>query len=77
MFASIRHRLRERASFNENRKGFGRLRELRDAVEEYVLQYFLNNPHASTRAAANDLGMRNHVDVWHVLEDNHLDPYHF
>ena len=35
-------RLREHESFNENSKGFGRPRELRDAVEEDVLQYLLN-----------------------------------
>ena len=46
-----------------NRRDFGLPRKLRDVVEEDVLQYFRDNPHASTRAAACDLGIRNHVDV--------------
>ena len=54
MFANLHCRLREDGSLNENRRGFGRHKELRDADNTYV----------STRAAARDLGIRNHVDVW-------------
>ena len=52
MFANLHRRLREHGRFNENRKDLGRPGELRDAVEEDVLQYLRDNPHASTRAAA-------------------------
>ena len=63
MFANLYRRLRELGSFNENRRGFGRPRELRVAVDEYVLQYIRGNPHTRTRGTARDLGIRNHVDV--------------
>ena len=71
-FANLHHRLQGHESFNENRRGFRRPRELRDAFDEDVLSYYRDNPHASIRAAARDL-IRNHVDVWHVLKDNHLN----
>ena len=77
MFANLHCRLREHRSFNEKMRSFGPPRKLRDAVEEDVLQYFRNNPHASTRATAHDLRIRNDVDVWHVLKDNNLHSYHF
>ena len=63
MLANLLRRLRKHRSFNENRIGLGRPRESRDAVEEDVLQYFCDNPYASTRAATRALGIRNHVDV--------------
>ena len=77
MFVNLHRRLGKHGSFNESKGGFSRHKELPDAVQENVLQYFRDNPHANTRAAARDLGIRNHVAVWHVLEDNHLHPYHF
>ena len=40
MFANLHRWLREHGSFNENMRGFCRPREIRDAVEEDVLQYF-------------------------------------
>ena len=48
-----------------------------DAIEEDVLEYFANRNRASTRAAARDLGISNHVAVWRVLNANNLHPYHF
>ena len=48
MIANLHRQLREHESANENRRCFGRPRELRDAVEENLPQYFHDNPHAST-----------------------------
>ena len=55
----------------------GRPRPVLDAIEEDVLEYFADRNHASTRAAARDLGIPNHVAVWRVLNANNLHPYHF
>ena len=30
-----------------------------------------------TQAAARDLGIRHHIDVWQILNDNHLPIYNF
>ena len=38
MFANLNCRLREHGSFNENQRSYGRPRELRDVIEEDVLQ---------------------------------------
>ena len=57
---------------SSNRGGFGRPGGLREAAEEDVLQSLRDNPHTRTRAATRDLGIRNHVDVGHVVKDNHL-----
>ena len=76
MLANLHRRLRKHGCFNENSRGFGRLRELGGAVEEDLLQYFRDNPHASTRAAECDLKIWNHFNVWHGLKNNHLHPYH-
>ena len=74
----VHRRLRERGRFNDIKRSFCRPRKLRDEVEEYMPQYFRDNPHASTRdAAARDLGIRNHIDEWYVLKDNHLHLHHF
>ena len=40
ILANLHRRLREYERFNENRRGFRRPRELRDAVEEDALHYF-------------------------------------
>lgn len=77
MFTALHRRLRENGSFTTNRRGLGRPGRLREDMEEDVLQHFRENPGTSTRAAARDLGIANHVDVWRVLHDNHLHPYRF
>ena len=71
MLANLHRRLREHGSFKENGIGFRRPKELRDVVEENVVQYFCDNPHANTGAEVSDLGIRNHFDVWHVFKDNY------
>lgn len=76
MFASIHRRLCEHGTFSVNRRDVGRPRAVRDVIEEDVLEYFRNRPRSSTRAAARDIGIPNHVDVWNVLHDNNLHPYH-
>ena len=48
-----------------------------NAIEEDVLEYFAVRNRASTRAAARDLGIPNHVAVWRVLNANNLHPYRF
>ena len=47
-FANLNRRLQEHGSFNENKRGFGPPRKLRNAVEKDVLQYFRDKHHART-----------------------------
>ena len=75
MFMAIDRRLREHGGLNVIRRG--RPRPVLDAIEEDVLEYFADRNRASTRAAARDLGISNHVAVWRVLNANNLHPYHF
>ena len=77
MFTAIHRRLREHGSFTGRMAMAGRPRGVRDIIEEDVLDYFRNRPRSSTRAAARDMGIPNHMDVWRVLHDNQLHPYHF
>jgi hypothetical protein len=77
MFTAIHRRLREHGSFHVDRGAYGRPRPVREVIEDDVLQYFRDRPRASTRAAARDLGIRNHMNVWRVLHGNNLYPYHF
>ena len=77
MFTAIHRRLREHGSFRVDRRAYGRPRPMQDVVEDNVLQYFRDRPRASTRAAARDLGIPNHVNVWRVLHRNNLHPYLF
>lgn len=76
MITNLHGRQWEHGSFNENRRGFGQPRELLEAEKE-VLIYFRDNPHTSIRAAARNFGLRNKVEAWYVLKDNHLHSYHF
>lgn len=77
MFTAIHRRLRENGRFDVVRGPYDRARLRLDDIEENVLQYFHARPRASTRAAARDLGIRSHVNVWRVLQRNNLYPYHF
>ena len=63
MFTSIHRRLREHGSFTGRMAVAGRPRGVRDIIEEDVLDYFRNKPSSSTRAAARDMGIPNHMDV--------------
>ena len=78
MFSYLHQRLRDNGKFEINRRDAGRQRRV--DVEEAVLDYFHRNPRASTRGAAEALGLQNHWEVWSVLNGNHYqiyDPYHF
>lgn len=76
-FINVTRRLRENGNFVDDRRLNARPRDVRNVIENDVLEYFANNPQASTREAANTLGVSNHMVIWRILKQNACHPYHF
>lgn len=77
-FTNLHMRLRETGSLRPNQRVNGGRPVHREVVnEEQVVQYFEENPRASTRSASRVLGINNHVDVWRALNNNNWHPFHF
>ena len=77
-FTNLHLRLRETGSLRPNRRVNGRRNPPRlFRIDEAVLQHFQVNPRASTRSAAQQLGINSHVEVWRALNRNNFHPFHF
>lgn len=71
----VYQRLLDYGQFRPRNADAGRPRLAGD-IEDRVLDYFRDNPHASTRDAGRDLGI-SHVTAWNVLHEEGQHPYHF
>lgn len=60
------------SNFRESRSGSSAERA---DVEQDVVDFFSQNPEASTRRVAQQLGLRS-VDVWRIVKREGLRPYH-
>lgn len=71
-------RLRETASLRPNQRfNGGRPAGRAFENEEQIVQYFQENPSASTRNASQVLRINSHSGVWRVLNNNNFHPYHY
>jgi hypothetical protein len=76
-FISLHRRLRDTGSFQVNRMHLGRPGQRAVENEERVIEHFENHPRTSTRAAAQHLGVAHHANVWRILHNHRLHPFHF
>lgn len=76
-FSNVHIRLRETGKLTGNFVDCGAPRIARNVEnEENVLEAVEQNPAISTRRLANQLGNTNHVNVWRILREYQLYPYH-
>lgn len=73
-FTRLYQRLRETGGFIPVRINVGNQRQ--PDIEQPILDYFNDNPTASVRAAAADLGL-NPTRVWRVINENGLHPFRY
>lgn len=74
---SVNQRLREFGQFTVPAHAQGRGRQPYPVrLQEDILEYFEENPQASTRNAARRFGVSQYT-VWNVLHQEGLHPYHF
>ena len=78
LFTRLHQRLQDTGIFEvDRREAGGRHRLVSPKDVKRILQHFNRNPRTSTRAAANEFGMRYHSIVLQILYGNDLYPYHF
>lgn len=76
-FLSVHRRLRETGKLTGNFVDCGAPRTAQTVEnEENVLIAVEQNPRNSTRRLANELGNTNHVNVWRIIHEQQLYPYH-
>lgn len=74
-FLRVHNRLLETGSFKPQNMGNNNRLRRTPAFEEEVLNRVEEDPTASSRTVARDMGC-DHMAVWRVLHEQHLYPYH-